>query len=178
MKSSNSDMSTFALTTFNDKYAGDLPGGKETWNKMAHRVATKVLAAVDAEKALVDEVEAAIDAKEFVPGGRYLYATGRPFHQTQNCLLMRVQDSREGWAEHTSNSFMALMTGAGIGAVYSDLRASGSKIRKTGGVASGRTRLDRRRSPSSITRRPSRVGWHTLCSRPPPYSHSLVIHVR
>lgn len=131
-------MSTFATTTFQDKYAGDLPNGtKETWSKMSHRVATKVLAAVDAEKELVDEIEAAIDAKEFVPGGRYLYAAGRPFHQTQNCLLMRAQDSREGWAEHTSNAFMALMTGAGIGAVYSDLRAAGSKIRKTGGTASG-----------------------------------------
>jgi ribonucleoside-diphosphate reductase alpha chain len=131
-------MSTFALTTFNEKYAGDLSsGGKETWSKMSHRVATKVLAAVDAEKELVDEVETAIDAKEFVPGGRYLYAVGRPFHQTQNCLLMRAQDSREGWAEHTSNAFMALMTGAGIGAVYSDLRPAGAKIRKTGGTASG-----------------------------------------
>src|SRR5258705_222012 len=47
-----------------------------------------------------------------------------------------------------------------------------------GRVARGRSRPDQRRSPCLITRRPSRVGWHTLCSRPPPYSHSLVIHVR
>jgi ribonucleoside-diphosphate reductase alpha chain len=131
-------MSPFALTTFQEKYAGTLPDGSlETWDDMSHRVATKVMKAVDAPKTLVREIEDAIKAKKFVPGGRYLYAAGKPFHQTQNCLLMRVQDSREGWAEHTSNVFMALMTGAGIGAVYSDLRPFGAKIRKTGGTASG-----------------------------------------
>jgi len=32
---------------------------------------------------------------------------------------------------------MALMTGAGVGVVYSDIRPSGSFIKKTGGQASG-----------------------------------------
>lgn len=131
------EMSPFALTTFQEKYAGDLASGKENWNQLSHRVATKVLKAVDAPKTLVNSVEASIATKKFMPGGRYLYATGRPYHQTQNCLLLRVQDSREGWAEHTSHVFLALMTGAGVGAVYSDLRPFGAKIRKTGGTASG-----------------------------------------
>jgi ribonucleoside-diphosphate reductase alpha chain len=46
-------------------------------------------------------------------------------------------DSREGWAELGHNALMALQTGAGIGIDYSDVRASGLPIRKTGGVASG-----------------------------------------
>jgi hypothetical protein len=27
------------------------------------------------------------DQRKFLPGGRYLYASGRGLHQTQNCLL-------------------------------------------------------------------------------------------
>jgi hypothetical protein len=50
---------------------------------------------------------------------------------------MRVHDSREGWSEITGKAMKALMTGAGIGIVYSDVRHEGAKIRKTGGIASG-----------------------------------------
>lgn len=131
-------MSKFSTDIMQQKYAHDLPdGGKETWGDIAHRVPFHVMKAVDAPKSLVKEIEQLIADKKFMPGGRYLYASGRPFHQVQNCLLMRADDSREGWADLTYKSVMALMTGAGIGIVYSDLREKGAKIRKTGGFASG-----------------------------------------
>lgn len=56
---------------------------------------------------------------------------------TGNCLLMRVHDSREGWSELLHKSSMALMTGAGIGVDYSDLRHENAIIRRTGGRATG-----------------------------------------
>lgn len=56
---------------------------------------------------------------------------------TGNCLLMRVEDSREGWAEIMKNTTSALMTGAGIGVEYSLLREKGAVIRKTGGTSTG-----------------------------------------
>ena len=131
-------MSQFATNIMHQKYAHDLPEGrKETWPEIAHRVAKNVMKAVDAPKDLVKEIEAAISNKEFMPGGRYLYATGRPYKQTQNCLLLRVEDSREGWSDLLQKASMALMTGAGIGINYSALRAKGKPIRKTGGTASG-----------------------------------------
>lgn len=131
-------MSQFATNIMHQKYAHDLPEGrKETWPEIAHRVAKNVMKAVDAPKDLVKEIEAAIANKEFMPGGRYLYATGRPYKQTQNCLLLRVEDSREGWSDLLQKASMALMTGAGIGINYSALRAKGKPIRKTGGTASG-----------------------------------------
>jgi ribonucleoside-diphosphate reductase alpha chain len=131
-------MSQFATNIMNQKYAHDLPEGrKETWAEIAHRVAKNVMKAVDAPKELVKEIEQAILNKEFIPGGRYLYATGRAFHQTQNCLLLRAEDSREGWSDLLQKASMALMTGAGIGINYSALRAKGKPIRKTGGTASG-----------------------------------------
>jgi ribonucleoside-diphosphate reductase alpha chain len=129
---------SFPQNIFNLRYSWDLKdGGKETWAQMAKRVARHVGGAVEAPKELVERFEKAIAAREFIPGGRYLYATGRPLHQVQNCLLLRADDSREGWATMGHSALMALMTGAGIGINYSLLREEGAKIRKTGGVSSG-----------------------------------------
>lgn len=132
------EMSSFAQTIMNQKYAhvkGD--GSKETWEEIAKRVAKNVMKAVNAPKALVKEIEELIVQRKFMPGGRYLYAAGRQFHQVQNCLLLRAEDSREGWADLMHKGSMALMTGAGIGIDYSDIRPAGKIVRKTGGVASG-----------------------------------------
>jgi ribonucleoside-diphosphate reductase alpha chain len=130
----STEFSEFAKTIYKQKYSF---GGSEEWADTAKRVAKHVLKAVDAPKSLVDEVSHRIEQRQFIPGGRYLYAAGRPFHQVQNCLLLRADDSREGWADLLQKSSMALMTGAGIGVDYSDIRCEGSVIRKTGGVATG-----------------------------------------
>jgi len=112
-------------------------GTKETWAELAHRVAHTVLSSVTKDKELIAFVEGLIRDRKFLPGGRYLAATGKPFHQTQNCALFRAEDSREGWSGLMYKSSMSLMTGAGEGVVYSDLRGYGEPIKKTGGVASG-----------------------------------------
>jgi ribonucleoside-diphosphate reductase alpha chain len=131
-------MSTFADTIMRQKYAMDKEdGSKETWEEIANRVVRKVLKSVNAPKAQVDATIRLVKARKFIPGGRYLYAAGRPFHQVQNCLLLKAEDSREGWAELLHKSAMGLMTGAGIGIDYSDVRCEGSLIRKTGGLATG-----------------------------------------
>lgn len=129
--------SSWAHGIMEQKYAHEKDGVKETWEEVGHRVAFTVLGAVGAKLALKKEVAKAIAERKFIPGGRYLYATGRPFHQVQNCLLMRADDSREGWADTAHKSTMALMTGAGIGIVYSDVRGKGKAIRKTGGTSTG-----------------------------------------
>lgn len=130
-------MSPFAATVMNQKYAMDKRDRKETWEEISHRVVTNVMGAVDADDDLIKKLETAITERKFMPGGRYLYSAGRPFHQVQNCLLLRAEDSREGWADLMHKATMALMTGAGIGIDYSNVRAKGKPIRKTGGVATG-----------------------------------------
>lgn len=136
--SSKDEFSFFAKTICDQKYAHDLPsGGKEDWPTIAKRVATTVMKTVSAPKSLIEQTVEYITKRKFIPGGRYLYATGRPFHQVNNCLLMRAEDSREGWAEHLQKSAMGLMTGAGIGTDYSWIRSEGKPIRKTGGFATG-----------------------------------------
>jgi ribonucleoside-diphosphate reductase alpha chain len=133
-------MSTFATNIMNMKYAHTKSDGtKETWNEISYRVAKNVLGALEIEESdpRFAYIYSMISKKQFMPGGRYLYASGRSFHQTQNCLLLRAEDSREGWSEIMHKSSLALMTGAGIGIDYSAVRAEGSLISRTGGEATG-----------------------------------------
>lgn len=130
------EMSHFASTIVQQKYLAD---GEKSWDDVAHRVTKAVMGEVgwDMRESIPKQIRSSIVDRKFMPGGRYCYAAGRTFHQVQNCCLMRVHDSREGWAELLHKSGMALMTGAGIGIDYSDLRHEGAKIRRTGGVATG-----------------------------------------
>lgn len=131
-------MNAFAKRIMTQKYLWSEKGETE-WSDIAHRVTKNVMRAANVKMSddLAKRVYKAIESKKFIPGGRYLYAAGRPYHQTQNCLLLRASDSREGWAELMQKSTLALMTGAGIGVVYSDVRHEGAKIKKTGGVSTG-----------------------------------------
>lgn len=131
-------MSVFASTIMQQKYSHEkADGSKESWEDIAQRVAHNVLGAVNASQEQIAITARLIAQRIFIPGGRYLYASGRPFHQVQNCLLMRAVDNREGWADHLHKCAMALMTGAGIGIDYSDIRPENYIIRRTGGKATG-----------------------------------------
>lgn len=134
------EMSPFASSICDQKYAHTLPDGrKETWEEISLRVTRNVLEPVFDMISASDwgKVASLIMDRKFMPGGRYLYASGRPFHQTQNCLLLRAEDSREGWSNLMYKASMALMTGAGIGVDYSAVRPEGSHISRTGGKATG-----------------------------------------
>lgn len=124
----------FAHGIFKGKYAD----GNETWPETSYRTTYHVLDAVGlADTDMARRIEQFITERKFIPGGRYLYASGRDLHQVQNCALYRCDDDREGWADLSRKCEMALMTGAGVGVDYSDVRPSGSTITRTGGVASG-----------------------------------------
>lgn len=120
--------------------------GREDWPQTAHRVPTAVYSTMVGRGVLrahelASEMTQLITQREVIPGGRYLYAAGRPLHQTQNCLLKRAHDSREGWADHYYEHIMGLSTGAGIGTVYSWISPKGRKLRRSGGVAGGPVNL-------------------------------------
>ncbi len=135
-------MSSFARNTMLRKYSHDTAGGKEEWVDIARRVTDAVLDNLATIGACVSNMDKfaifqAIWNREFIPGGRYLYASGRSLHQVNNCVLLRADDSREGWAKHMWKNGMALMTGAGVGTEYSLIRPEGSVIHRTGGLATG-----------------------------------------
>lgn len=123
----------FAQDIYKQKYSMD---GVETWDDTAKRVVSAVAGQL-LSKEDQEEIYKIILERKFIPGGRYLYSAGRPFHQVNNCFLFRAKDSREGWADASYKTTMALMTGGGIGFDYSALREEGAKIKKTGGESTG-----------------------------------------
>ena len=112
-------------------------GTPESWGEIAHRVATNVMSVVSVSADATREIERAIAERKFIPGGRFLAQAGRPYHQTSNCFLLRVEDSREGWGSVMNKAALMLMAGGGIGIDYSQLRPVGSALKKSGGTSSG-----------------------------------------
>jgi len=75
---------------------------------------------------------------KFLPGGRYIYYAGRPAKFWNNCFCFKsLEDTREDWAELVYKVTSALMTGGGIGNVYTIYRPEGRILSSTGGVSSG-----------------------------------------
>jgi ribonucleoside-diphosphate reductase alpha chain len=132
------EMSKFAKVIMEQKYSHKTKeGATESWENIAYRVSKKVLQAVHAPQSQIDQTRKLIAERKFIPGGRYLAATGRLYHQVNNCFLFRAEDSREGWSDLMYKGTLCLMTGGGIGCDYSKLRRRGAPIRKTGGEATG-----------------------------------------
>ena len=132
------EMSKFANDIMRQKDSHlNKEGEKETWENISYRVSKKVLQAVHAPQSQMEATKKIIQERKFIPGGRYLAATGRLFHQVNNCFLFRAEDSREGWSDLMCKATLSLMTGGGIGCDYSAVRERGRLIRKTGGEATG-----------------------------------------
>lgn len=125
--------SKFAQDIYIQKYSMDQ---QENWEDTCKRVVTSVCGQL-LNKTEQEEIFKLMYERKFIPGGRYLYSSGRPFHQVNNCFLFRADDSREGWADLMQKTTASLMTGGGIGINYSDLRAEGEIVRRTGGKSTG-----------------------------------------
>lgn len=135
MKSQQFDVfsNKFSQDIFLQKYSTN---GVETWADCARRVTENVCSQL-VNTETKESIYKIILERKFIPGGRYLYSAGRPFHQVNNCFLFRADDSREGWADALHKATMALMTGGGIGFDYSALRPEGAIIGRTGGKSTG-----------------------------------------
>jgi ribonucleotide reductase alpha subunit len=130
-------MSTFASTIMNGKYAHTKPSGhKETWSEISYRVSHSVMEKY-VSPSIVKTVYSFIDKRQLMPGGRYLYAAGRKYPQINNCYLFIAEDSREGWADTMFKNTSSLMTGGGVGNVYSKLREEGALVGGMGGTSTG-----------------------------------------
>jgi ribonucleoside-diphosphate reductase alpha chain len=127
---------------FTTKFAQDIYLQKysmnqtEKWEDTARRVTEAVCSQLIDSKSK-EKIFNLIKERKFIPGGRYLYSSGRSFHQVNNCFLFRAEDSRESWADSMQKATAALMTGGGIGFDYSALREKGALIKRTGGVSTG-----------------------------------------
>jgi ribonucleoside-diphosphate reductase alpha chain len=125
--------SSFAENIYKQKYSMN---GQEKWSDTARRVVENVCGQHLSLKDQSDLIQLITDRK-FIPGGRYLYSAGRSFHQVNNCMLFRVEDTREDWADLMHRCTSSLLTGAGIGVDYSAIRPEGAPIKRTGGECTG-----------------------------------------
>lgn len=132
---------TFAENIFRQKYS---QGPNDDWSACADRIVDDVCGTHQGKAAPImaksdrDQLAQYIKEFKFVPGGRYIYYAGRPYHAWNNCYLLRAEeDTREEWSNVTWRAMSCLMTGGGIGIDYSRLRPSGRPLSRTGGVASG-----------------------------------------
>lgn len=128
-------MSAFARTVYHNKYAHQINGRKEEWHETAQRNTHTILKPY--LPGMVEHTTRMIEQRKFLPGGRYLYACGLPYLQINNCFLFMAEDSRDGWAELFSKTAKSLMTGGGIGVVYTPIRPYGYSTRGMGGIATG-----------------------------------------
>lgn len=132
---------SFAANIFRQKYA---QGPNDTWDALVDRLVDDVCGTHQGKAQPLmsegdrKELSQMMKEMKFIPGGRYLYYAGRPFHAWNNCYLLRAEeDTREEWSNVTWRAMSCLMTGGGIGIDYSRLRPSGKPLARTGGVASG-----------------------------------------
>lgn len=123
----------FSYDIFLQKYSLN---GQESWEDTARRVTSSVCGQL-LSKDDQEEIFKIIKERKFIPGGRYLYSSGRSFHQVNNCFLFRAEDSREGWSNLMYSITSSLMTGGGIGIDYSLLRPEDAVIKRTGGKSTG-----------------------------------------
>ncbi len=130
------EMSEFARTTINNKYAHTKPSGhKESWSEIAERQVEFVIKPFFPH--LAKTAKRFIEQRKVMPGGRYLNSAGRGWPQINNCYLYRAEDSREGWSELMYKVTASLMTGGGIGVDYSPLRPEHTYIKGMGGYSTG-----------------------------------------
>ena len=125
--------SKFAQDIYKQKYSLD---GQENWSDTCKRVVNSVCGQLLDNEDKEEIYKIMLDRK-FIPGGRYLYGAGRPFHQVNNCFLFRAEDTAEGWADAMHKASAALMSGGGIGFDYSALREDGAILKRKGGTSTG-----------------------------------------
>lgn len=115
----------------------------ETWVQASRRVAKHVAKAEKPEymKTVEEAFFYTISNNHFMPGGRIWYGAGRDRAQLLNCFVIPTHDSREGWGDTVKDVIVISGMGGGVGINCSPIRPRGSKIKGTGGVATGSVSL-------------------------------------
>lgn len=134
-----------ARTVLEKRYLIRDANGKpvETVEELFRRVATAIAAPdkitdkLADTTALSDRFYTRMTNLEFLPNSPTLMNAGRPLGQLAACFVLPVEDSMEGIFEAIKQAALIHKSGGGTGFSFSRLRAKGSTVNSTGGVASG-----------------------------------------
>ena len=143
-------LSLNARTVLEKRYLVKDKTGKATESPedLFWRVATVVAdpdarygASAGAVTAVAEEFYALMTQRRFEPNSPTLMNAGRPLGQLSACFVLPVEDSlsngRNGIYDTLKSMAISHQSGGGTGFAFSKLRANGSMVRSTTGVASG-----------------------------------------
>lgn len=121
------ELSGLQQDIFLQRYA--LPNEK-TWQECAHRVASHI-AQHECNGLVVEwgkKFEDAIDAGDFMPGGRILFGAGRRQFNMLNCYRLHPEDTVESIGKMIRDTYLISCGGGGIGFNFSSIRPKGDDI--------------------------------------------------
>ncbi|HAZ37764.1 MAG TPA: ribonucleotide-diphosphate reductase subunit alpha, partial [Clostridiaceae bacterium] len=139
------ELSENALKVLERRYLAKDENGNiiETPEDMMRRVARTIASAdlnygknYDAKKT-EEEFFNLMSNLKFIPNSPTLMNAGRPLGQLSACFVLPIEDSMEGIFDSVKNAALIHKSGGGTGFSFSRLRAKGSAVATTGGVASG-----------------------------------------
>lgn len=139
------ELSQNAVTVLEKRYLIRNETGEvvETVDGLFRRVAEAIAASdknydagADTE-ATAQEFYEMMTGLEFLPNSPTLMNAGRPLGQLSACFVLPIEDTMEGIFETIKQAALIHKSGGGTGFSFSRLRAAGSTVNSTGGVASG-----------------------------------------
>ena len=143
------ELSDYAKSILEKRYFLKDEYGKciEDWDGLCTRVVNAVLKSEEGSSCGIDtlylkfgtplQTYDMIHDLIFLPNSPALMNAGKPDGQLSACFVLPIEDSMEGIFDTIKNAAIIHKSGGGTGFNFSKIRPKGSKVKTTGGVASG-----------------------------------------